>query len=177
MNEDRVLIVKILIKDHHDKIDDLVSRPLVRALKKVGTDSISKFIDKDGISLYCCLDNGIFYEVFTQRKLEMDDIDYEVVSSKELKDKVKSLTKEEIGMLHTLIRKFIFGENIKIDLSKFSTMEDLAKDRAILFKEYNNGLLLINPYDKDHENDYSKSLVERYNIEKEIREKISKRFN
>lgn len=172
MEKERVSVVKILIKDHHDEKDDLVSRPLVRAFNKIERTNIKNFVSEDGIYLYCCLENNELYEIFTQRKLEMDDVKYEVVPSEELIEKVKSLSEDEIGMIYSLIRKFVFGEDIKIDFVDVLTMDDNAIDRAILFKEYNNDLSFINPYENKHENDYSLSLIERYNIEKKIKNNI-----
>ena len=168
MEKGKVSVVKILIKDHHDRVDDLVSRPLVRSLKKINTNGINQIIDENGIYLYCILENGELYETFTQRKLEIDNIDYQEISSADLVNVVKLLNEKDIGMLHSLICKYVFGDKIKIDFVE-ETMEERASDRAILFQEYNNDVSLINPYEKEHENDYNLSLIERYNIEKQIK--------
>jgi len=154
MEKEKIAVVKILIKDHHDNVDDLISRPLVRALKKINTDGINKFISENGIYLYCTLENDGLHEIFTKRNLSMNDVGYVEISSQELIEIVKSLNEEEIGMMYSLIRKYVFGDKIRIDFVE-ETMEERACDRAILFREYNNDLSLINPYEKYHEYDYS----------------------
>ncbi|MBQ6817219.1 MAG: hypothetical protein IJO27_02185 [Bacilli bacterium] len=77
-------------------------------------------------------------------------------------------------MIDVLIRRFIFGDSVRIDFVDVLSMGELASDRAVMFKDYNSGLSLINPYEKGHENDYSKSLVERLVIEKNKREVLEK---
>ncbi len=172
MKKDGVYVVKVLIKDHHDKKNDLVSRPFVRAFNKIKSDGVNNFISNDGISLYCCLEFGKLYDIFTQRLIEVDDFDYEIIPSSDLTNAIKGLTQEEIGKIHSLIKKYIFGDDIDINFVEVSTMEELASDRAVMFKEYNNGLSLIDPYEKGRENDYKKSLQVRLRIEKEKNEKL-----
>lgn len=161
-----VYIVKVVIKDHHDEKKDLVSRPFVRAFNMLDNKNVKKFIEKDGITLYCCLENGLLYDIFTQRKIEVEDFDYEIIYDTEpFVNIIKCLDVNEIGMIHSLIRKYIFGDEVEIGFVKPETMEELAGDRAIMYDEYCNDLSLINPYEKGHENDYRKSLNERLIIE------------
>lgn len=167
-----VYIVKVLIREIHDKNNDFVSRPFVRAFRQIKGDGFKRFINSDSVILYCCLENGTLYDIFTQRKIEADDFDYEIIPSSQLAETIKGLEQDEIVKVHTLIRKYIFGDNVKIDFVNVCEMEDLASDRAVMFKEYNEGLSLINPYEKGHENDYNKSLNERLIIEKERRDLI-----
>ena len=173
-----VYIVKVVIKDHHDEKKDLVSRPFVRAFnmldnKNVKKATVSETFEKDGITLYCCLENGLLYDIFTQRKIEVEDFDYEIIYDTEpFVNIMKQLDVNEIGMIHSLIRKYIFGDEVEIGFVKPETMEELAGDRAIMYDEYCNDLSLINPYEQCHENDYRKSLNERLIIEKKRKESI-----
>ena len=164
-------VVKFLVKDHHDSKDDLVSRPLVRAFKKINQGGVKNFITDNGVYLYGYLEDDSVYDVFTERLIEIDNLNYEEASSNELVSKVRTLKEEEIGKMHALINELVFGQKAKIDF-EISTMEEEAYDRNLMFQEYNEGLSLINPYEKGCENDYKKSLVERALIEKG---KISRR--
>lgn len=165
---EKLSVIKLLVKDHHDNKEDLVSRPLVRAFNKIKTESIKNFIDNNGVYLYCYQEDDKVYEVFTQREIDLEGVNYQEVSSQELLDNVKSLSQQEIGKIYALIGKLVLGDNVAVDFIDISTPEELASDRAVLFKEYNQGLSLINPYERNHENDYNKSLVERMMVEKEI---------
>lgn len=158
----KIETIKILIKDHYDKENDLVSRPLVRAYHKMKSDNVNRFINEQGIYLYGYQKDGDVYELFTNKLLDIAIFNYEVVDSGEVLTNVKALTKEEIGQLYALINKFVFGEKIDIKFMEVSTMEEKAKDRACLFDEYNRGLSSFNPYDKEHPSDYDKSLIERF---------------
>lgn len=162
----KVYAVKVLIKSHYDNKGDLVSKPFVRAFNKINSQGIKKFITEEGVILYCTLENDKLYDVFTQKLIEVDNFNYEVIPSSILVDVVKSLSKEEIHMVDALIKKFILGESIDIDFVEVSTMEELSKDRAELFADYELGLTTINPYERYHENDYNKSLNERLVLEK-----------
>ena len=174
MKDKEVYVVKVLIKDHHDKINDFISGPFVRAFNKLKNNNMKKFVDANGVYLYCCLENGILHDIFTQRKIDADEFTYEIVPSSDLTNIIKGLSKEEIGMVDALIKKFIFGDDIHIDFVNVLSMEELASDRALMFKDYNNGLSLINPYEVGHESDYNKSLVDRLLIEKVKKESSEK---
>ena len=158
-------VVKILVKDHHDSKEDLVSRPLVRGFKKINQGGVSNFITENGVYLYGYLEDDSVYEVFTERPLEVENLEYEEATSNELVCNVRCLKEEEIGKMHALIDKLVFGQKAKMDL-EISTMEEKAMDRNVFFEEYNNGLTSINPYERGFENDYDKSLMERVQIEK-----------
>jgi len=154
-------VIKILIKDHFEKKGDLVSRPLVRAYNKIDNDGIKRFIGENGIYLYAYKKGNQIYELFTGLLIDIDNINYDIVDSKEMSDKVNTLSKDEIMMIYLLVRKFVFGDNIDINFVEVSTMQELADDRAMQFLNYNAGLSDINPYDKDCPNAYNLSLVER----------------
>lgn len=169
-------VIKILVKNHHDKKGDLVSRPLVRAFNKLNFSGVDNFLaeDKGGVYLYGYLEDGKFYEIFTNQAFDINDIMYETISSSNLLEIIRGLNKQEITQLYSLIGKLVFGNPVNIDFVEVSTMEENASDRALLFKEYNQGLSYINPYERYHENDYSKSLVERMKIDNE-KESFSKK--
>lgn len=160
-------VARVLIKNHHDKKTDLVSRPLVRAFNKIKSNGVSNFITDGGIYLYGCLEDGVFYEIFSQLPIKVNNLEYEMVPSSELLNNIKGLSQDEIRKIYSLIKKLVFGENVSIDFVEISTKEECASDRALLFKEYNNDLSYINPYERNHENDYNLSLIERIKIEED----------
>lgn len=147
-------VIRILIKDHYDKKEDLVSRPLVRAFRKLNSNGINKFITDDGVYIYAHKKGYVVTEIVTQKVMKINGFDYEVVNSGELLKIIKSLKENEIAQLHELIRKYVFGENIDIKFMEVSTMEERASDRAMQFKEYNQGLSNVNPYDKEYLTNY-----------------------
>ena len=158
---DKNEVVRILIKDHHDSKEDLVSRPLVRAYRKLNSNGIKQFITDNGIYLYGHKKGNVVTEIITQQVMNVSDKDYEVFDSGELLKMFKSLKKREIQDLHILIRKYVFGENVNVNFMEVSTMEERASDRAVQFKEFNKGLSDVNPYDKEHLTDYDQVMVGR----------------
>ena len=169
-------VAKVLIKDHHDAREDLVSRPLVRALKKMKSNGVDNFITSNGIYLYGYVLDDKFYEIFTGNLLDIDNLVYQIVPSGELLSKMKFLSKDEIRKIHALVSKLVFGSQENTDFMEISSLQELASDRASLFKEYNQDLSYINPYEKGALTNYNKSLVERAAIEKSIVSQIRRRI-
>ena len=161
MEKKKCEVVRILIKDHYDKKEDLVSRPLVRAYKKLNSENINKFITDGGIYLYGFIEDGIIRELVTQQVIDLNNMEYEIVNSSDVLSIMKSLTTKEIQRIYALISKYVFGASVEIDFVEVSTLEEKAKDRAYLFDEYNNNLTALNPYDKVNPMEYDKSIVER----------------
>lgn len=154
--------VKVLIKNHHDVKEDLISRPLVRAYNKLDGNGIKNLITDNGIWLYGYMKDGKFYELFTDNLIDINIPSYIKVSAKEVEDIKTSLTNEELAKIFVLIQKFIFGLDVKVDFLEVSTMEEKACDRNVLLGEYHRGLTDINPYDKEDPMAYNRSLVERH---------------
>ncbi|MBQ6817218.1 MAG: hypothetical protein IJO27_02180, partial [Bacilli bacterium] len=71
-----------------------VSRPFVRAFNKVKNTNLKKFIGEHCVYLYCCLENGKLYDIFTQRPIEVDNFEYEIIPSHDLTAIIRGLSKE-----------------------------------------------------------------------------------
>ena len=146
---------KIVVKNNYEKKGDLVLRSYIRALRKVSADLL---LDGDNAIIYGkVLDDGRFYELFTNMII---DSDYTLVSLDEANsfyDAFMDLSKEDVITIKSIIEKIIFDKNIELDF-EVSSMEDLAKDRAIEFEAYDNYMSSINPYQRlnnDSDIDYN----------------------
>ena len=132
---------KIVIKNNYEKRGDLVLRNFVRAIKKINA---TLFLDGDNALLYGIVNsNGTFYEMFTGESIDYDN--YVLVSENEIFNAFFS--EKNSGQIYSVIENILFGKDINLGFD-VSTMEDLAKDRAIEFEAYNNFMSRINPYQK-----------------------------
>ncbi len=147
---------KIIIKDNYEQRGDLVLRSYIRALKKAKANLL---LDGNNGIIYGVVDEaGDFCEIFTSRVIDYDD--YVTISPQEdieFCKEISILSQEEMLLLKNIIENVLFNQNNELGF-EVSSMEDLAKDRAIEFDAYDNFMSLINPYQRLNEND-----VQRYN--------------
>ena len=131
---------KIVVKSNYDKRGDLVLRSYVRALKKVNAKLM---LDGDKAFIYGVVDdNGKFHELFTNEVINYED--YDLASVDEIFD-ATMISNDKKKILEMIIGKVLFEKDINIDF-EISSMEDLAKDRAVEFDAYDRFLSRINPY-------------------------------
>lgn len=131
---------KIIVKNNYESENDLVFRPLVRAYNLIGSKTLIE--NGNALILGVIIDNK-FYELFTKKEINCDF--YEDMSLLDVYYKVAAITKEESDNLHEVYNTLLFGEKSNIS-DNISTIEDLAMDRAIEFKAYNDGLTNHNVY-------------------------------
>ena len=138
---------KIVVKNNYEQKGDLVLRSYIRALRKIHE---GKLLDGENASIYGVVDNnGDFHEFFTNKVINYDN--YVLVSIDELDD-IDMIPNNRKELLKKIMDKVLFNENIELDF-EISTIEELAKDRAIEFDAYNNFLSRINPYLRLSESD------------------------
>ncbi len=135
---------KIIVKSDYEKRGDLVLRTYIRALKAIKPIS-DRLLDGDNAFIYGVIDDkGLFHEVFTGEvigysdyiSVDEDEMILACIRNNEEKELLKAIN------LKTL---FNYDKNLGFEIS---TMEDLAKDRAIEFTAYNNFLSPVNPYSR-----------------------------
>ncbi len=131
---------KIVIKNNYEEEGDLVFRPLFRAYKMIGIDSLLK--DNEAYILGI-IDNNKFYELFTKKEICYPKI--ELVDIKEFNNLVENIPIEKALALKEVLNVLLDESENKLG-SSLSTMEDLAQDRAIEFNAYNKEFTDINPY-------------------------------
>ena len=132
-----MVLGKIIIKSDYENKGDLVFRPLVRAFLQNG---FVNFIQGDKVFLLGVIKNNTFYELFTRKVILTSD--YEIISAYEFKDIIDSLSEDQIDALRDAINNSLSSKDY------YSTMEDLADDRAVEFNAYNRNLSKINPYEE-----------------------------
>ena len=138
---------KIIVKNNYEQRGDLVLRSYIRALRKTG---VGRLLDGENAVIYGVVDNnGRFHEFFTNKVINYDN--YVLVSIDELYD-VDMIPNNRKELLKKIMEKVLFGENVNLDF-EISTIEELAKDRAIEFDAYNSFLSRINPYLRLSESD------------------------
>ena len=131
---------KIIVKNNYEKRGDLVLRSYIRAIKKANA---GKLLDGENALIYGVIDdNNNFHELFTNRVINYDN--YVPVSIDEL-FAVSKVSSDKKALLEKIMNTIIFGDKIDIDF-EVSSIEDLAKDRAIEFDAYHHFLSRINPY-------------------------------
>lgn len=133
---------KIIVKNNYEKRGDLVLRSYVRALEKVNA---IRFLENDNAIIYGVVDeDNNFYELFTNEIINYDN--YILVSVEEIfevgvmPDNIKSL-------MQKINQRILFGKDVKLDF-EVSTIEELAKDRAVELDAYDKFLSRINPYQR-----------------------------
>ena len=161
---------KILVKDNYEQRGDLVLRSYIRALKKIYDVFL---LNGDSAFIYGIVDdNNQFHEIFTNKVINYDDYFYADFFDLFGVINMPNNTRE----LYTKIMdKVLFGKENNFDF-EISTIEELAKDRAIEFEAYNKFMSRINPYrrlnDDNQEgyNDYNNFLrkIEEINIMKKM---------
>jgi len=149
---------KIIVKNNYERRGDLVLRSYIRALEKANA---VRFLENGNAVIYGVVDNdNNFYELITNEIINIDN--YILVSIFEIFDAsfMPENTKE---IMKRINERILFGKNVDLGF-EVSTIEDLAKDRAIEFDAYNRYLSRINPYQRvgadnmDSINDYNNFL-------------------
>ena len=144
---------RFLIKDHYDNPNDLVSRRLNRAIRKIN-DNFSNIISNNGVYVYIYKLNNNFYEFFTGEQIN-ENILLEKVEIDTILNMLDSLKESQAYYkMYFLIEKLLFNRNYSISFIEVSTMEEKASDRYQLFNEYNNDLTDINPYSSEYRENY-----------------------
>ena len=133
---------KIVVKNNYEKKGDLVYRPLVRAYANNGLDS---FIENDRVVLLGIVKDNVFYEIFTWKPIYYSH--YEKIDINELDSYISNISVENVKLLKKTINSFIFNKTDGFDYDT-SSIEELAKDRAIEFNAYDHDLTDINPYEE-----------------------------
>lgn len=138
---------KIIVKNNYEQRGDLVLRSYVRAMNRINATS---FLDGDNALIYGMVDDdGIFYEMFTREVIDYDE--YEFVDRDEYMSAYAS--KSRIGDDLVKVIKFVlFNEDIELGF-EISPMNELAYDRSLEFRAYDNRLSIINPYQRLTEED------------------------
>ena len=147
---------KIIVKNNYEKRGDLVLRSYIRAIKKANA---GKLLDGENALIYGVIDdNNNFHELFTNRVINYDN--YVPVSIEELVE-ADIISDNKKALLKKIMDKVIFGERVDVGF-EISSMEDLAKDRAVEFAAYDKFLTRINPYLRLSEYD-NQDLYNAYN--------------
>lgn len=133
---------KIVIKNNYEEEGDLVFRPLFRAYKMIGIDSLLK--DNEAYILGI-IDNNKFHELFTKKEIYYSKI--ELVDIKEFNNLVENIPIEKALMLKDVLN-VLLEENENKRGNPLSSMEDLAQDRVVEFNGYNKEFTDINPYEE-----------------------------
>ena len=136
---------KIVVKNNYEKKNDLVFRPLVRAYKKIGVNSLME--GDSAVLLGVINEEDKFVEVFTKEVINYDE--YEHVSVLDAYYMLAPIKVEQANMLRKVIGKLVFNKEISEDL-EISTMEDLARDRGIEFQAFNDSLTSNNVYSEPY---------------------------
>ena len=131
---------KIIVKNNYESENDLVFRPLIRAYNLLKMNTL---LEDDNALLLGVIEDGKFIELFTKK--EINNVSYEEIDMLDVYYKIARLSREEVNELCTLYNYLIFNEEARLPY-EVSTIEDLAMDRAIEFKAYNDGLTNHNVY-------------------------------
>ena len=168
---------KIIVKSNYEKRGDLVLRSYIRALRKY---NLGALLDGENAFIYGIVDdNNKFHELFTNNVIDYDNCI--MINIEEYFEIINALSKKA-GVYNEIIKNVLFNDKLSSDF-EISTMEDLAKDRAIEFEAYNRYMSRINPYQRVSDenpksfNDYNNFLrkVEEINVMKKMdQQKIEK---
>ena len=164
-----MIFAKIVVKGDYQEKGDLVFRPLVRAYKEIGANSL---IEGESAILLGVVDkNGVFHECFTREIINYSK--YEELNNSDDQKYLGNLSQEQVSLLSSRIKELLFNER-KIDYSDVKkAMEEDANDRSIEKKAYDDGLSMVNPYDKENPNGYKNflfkcALLEEFNKNKSM---------
>lgn len=139
---------KIVVKYNYEKRGDLVLRSYIRTLKKIQE---GRLLDGDNGFIYGIIDEDKkFHELFTNQVINYDD--YFLVDAVEIFD-IATMPDNRKEFLKKIMENVLFGKNIDPDYD-ISSVEELAKDRAVEFDAYNNCMSRINPYQRLGEKSY-----------------------
>ena len=136
-----MLFGKIIVKDDYEKRGDLVFRPLIRAYKALGLDSF--FEDDNAVVLLGIVKDDSFYEIFTWKKIDYSN--FEIIDLDEFESIISNMSLDKARMLKKTINNLVFNKHEEICFDS-SSIEKLARDRAVEFNAYNKSLTDINPY-------------------------------
>lgn len=139
---------KIVLKNNYDKKGDLVLRSLIRAYDAIGVNPVLLYHGEALIIGVVDGKDNLFHEVFTGNVIEYDDFD--LISIAEFKSIFMSLTLEKQELIKQVYEKMIFNMKKEDDYSssEYEKIRNLARDREVEFRAYNNGLSFINPYEE-----------------------------
>lgn len=156
---------KIIVKNDYQKKGDLVFRPLLRAYNEIGAEAL---MERGNALLIGMVDrDGIFHELFTgnefycanYKEMDMGDI-YEITRdlpkgiNQKINNVINSLIfkkKVEIKPNDGIVYEGINAPDYQDELQKIKENDEDLKVEA---RAYENGLSLINPYDKENLNGY-----------------------
>ncbi len=142
---------KIVVKEKYEREDDLVFRPLVRAFRKIDADS---FLTDNGCIIIGVIRDGQFFELFTWRMIPYAQ--YEEIETEEFFKIIDGLSLDQLKIIKRVIRSCVFNDDVNMTFSA-STIEELARDRAVEFDAFVHDLTPINPYEEPYEgyNDFA----------------------
>lgn len=146
---------KIVVKNNYAKRGDLVLRSYIRALSKIKAELL---LDGDSAFIYGIIDEkGKFHELFTK---EIIDYEYFTYIPHEEYLELCRLPESEAKEIEKVIANVLFGKARDFDF-EISSIEDLARDRAVEFDAYDKFLSRINPYMRLSDN--NQELYNAYN--------------
>ena len=146
-----MMFAKIIVKNDYQEEGDLVFRPLVRAYKEIGAE---KLIERGNAIILGVVDKeGIFHECFTGK--EINNNKYVELGFGDVHQYLMGMSQEQLKLVNEKINELVFGQkSVNSNYDVQETMMEDAKDRVIEQKAYDNGLSVINPYDKENPNGY-----------------------
>ena len=146
---------KIVVKNEYKKKGDLVFRPLKRAYEMINANKLMRL--GNAFIIGTVNRDGEFIEFFTNKPIDYDG--YESISYGDVEEILRNLKKEDIKNIQSVIRKFVFNERIFLPYENHDYIAQDIKNRdidlKIANKAYEDGLSLINPFDKENLNAYN----------------------
>ncbi len=137
-----MIYAKIIVKNEYARRGDLVLRQYIRAVKKINAGEL---LDGDNALIYGTVDEvGRFHELLTGNIIDYNG--YVVVPEEEYNNVCYSVSNKR-ELLTKVIEKLLFNQDNDLKM-EFSTMEELARDRAIEFDAYDKHLSRVNPYQR-----------------------------
>ncbi len=137
-----MIYAKIIVKNNYERRGDLVLRQYVRAIRKINA---GEFLDGDNALVYGTVDElGRFHELLTNNIIDYNG--YVVVPEEEYNNICYNVTSKR-ELLTKVIEQVLFNKKNDLNM-EFSTMEELARDRAIELDAYEDHLSRINPYQR-----------------------------
>ena len=156
---------KIVVKNDYQKKGDLVFRPLLRAYNEIGAKAL---MERGNALLVGMVDrDGMFHELFTEN--EFYCANYEEMDMGDIYEIKKNLSNEDIVNIQNVINSLIFKKKVEVKPNKeivyegvnspdyqdeLKKIKENDEDLKVEVRAYQNGLSLIDPYDKENLNGY-----------------------
>lgn len=156
---------KVVVKNDYQKKGDLVFRPLLRAYNEIGAKAL---MERGNALLIGMIDrDGVFHELFTGN--EFYCANYEDMDMGYIYEITKSLPKDVIEKIQNVINSLIFKKKVEVKTpdkivyegvnapdyqDELQKIKENDEDLKVEAKAYENGLSLIDPYDKENLNGY-----------------------